>query len=166
MNDRISRLRVGVFDLYDTAEKATQGLVDAGFDRARISVICSDRTVRAKFPDFETRPPSGERESEFALRGTSIGALVGGATGIALATTGGAALFIAGALATLAGAGAGTFIGAMTARGVEREVADYYDQALDDGRILVAVDTADEGDAEARRVFTEAGARPIRIPGD
>jgi len=155
--------RIGVFSLADMADKAVQGLVDAGFDPEDISVICSKEAVREQFPDVDTPPPTGEREPGRALTGGAIGAVLGGAAATAIVTTGGAVLFAAGALLTLMGAGAGTFVGAMTARGVEREIADFYDQALEKGKVLVAVHADGRDLSEAERVFSELGAEPIEL---
>ena len=66
------------------------------------------------------------------------------------------------------GAAVGTFVGAMMSRGVEHEVANFYDQALPKGDILVAAEVAAGDDAtmldRAERVFVAAGARPIALP--
>jgi hypothetical protein len=61
---------------------------------------------------------------------------------------------------------AGGFIGAMTTRGVTKEMADFYDQAVTRGKILVAIE--DEADntprlATAERTFAEAGAEPLPL---
>jgi hypothetical protein len=59
------------------------------------------------------------------------------------------------------------FDGAMMTRGMEREVADFYDQALDAGRILVAVEASDEVTPEqiaaADRIFAVAGAERVLL---
>ena len=62
------------------------------------------------------------------------------------------------------GASAGSFIGVMTARGVEKQVADYYDRALEKDRILVAVDCTKETAPQAERIFDELGSESIRLP--
>jgi hypothetical protein len=56
----------------------------------------------------------------------------------------------------------------MMTRGVERELANFYDQAITAGKILVAVDTGDPPDLprlnQAEKVLQEAGAEPIALP--
>ena len=58
-------------------------------------------------------------------------------------------------------------IGAMTTRGVENELANYYDQAVTRGKILVAAeahgDRAAERLARAEEILREAGAEPIHL---
>jgi hypothetical protein len=56
----------------------------------------------------------------------------------------------------------------MTSRGTEHEVANFYDQALTDGQILVAAEIEDDADAAlldaAERIFVATGAQPISLP--
>jgi hypothetical protein len=65
------------------------------------------------------------------------------------------------------GAAAGAFIGAMLSRGVETEATDYFDQAVQDGKVLVSVETPeehrDERIADAERILREAGAEPLPL---
>jgi hypothetical protein len=53
-------------------------------------------------------------------------------------------------------------------RGVEKEAADYYDQAVQQGKLLVAVELQDPSDAgrlaKAERILAEAGAEPLPLP--
>jgi len=160
-NDKDLPLRVGVFDTVDQASGAVQALKGAGFDTDRIAVVCSSEAKRDAFPEVETMPPAGDTAGEKAAEGGAIGAALGGVATLAIATTGGLPLVAAGAFLLLAGAGAGTFVGAMTSRGVEPEVADFYDQALEQGRIVVAA----FGDADkAERALRDAGAKPVELP--
>jgi hypothetical protein len=156
-------VRVGVFDLYDVAEMAVQGLVDAGFDPEQITVVCSERAGREKFPDVDAEPPAGATMPERAVVGGAIGALLGGLGATLLVTSGGLVLLGAGAMLFFTGASTGSFVGAMTSRGVEKEVANFYDQELEKGQILVAV-TGKEHLEEAERVFAELGTRPFALP--
>ena len=55
----------------------------------------------------------------------------------------------------------------MMTRGVEKELADYYDQAVVRGKILVAAEDRNPAGrarlAEAARVLEEAGAEPLPL---
>ena len=67
----------------------------------------------------------------------------------------------------LAGGAAGGLIGLMTTRGVERELANFYQQAVLDGDILVAVDQQDAGEPrleQAAEILSASGARPLSLP--
>lgn len=167
-------VRVGVFRRLSAADRAVHSLADAGFPTERISVICPEscQDVPPCNDPREHEDPAGAHLRNATLTGGAIGALLGGlAAGVGIAATGGVGLFVAGPLlgsAAGAGAVAGGFLGAMTTRGFEPEIADYYDQALSGGRILVAVDTEPgegiPGPAQAERVFAECGAESLSLP--
>jgi hypothetical protein len=163
-------VRVGVFDRIRDADRAVEMLSAAGFAPSAISVICPTCT-KERWQEYERKDPAGSHAPAAAAGGGAIGALLGGLIGIAgAAATGGAALLVAGPLLTGAagGAVAGGLIGAMSTRGGEKEVADFYDQALQRGKILVGVEVADDEDQArletAERVLLEAGAEPIPLP--
>jgi hypothetical protein len=63
---------------------------------------------------------------------------------------------------------AGGLVGAMMTRGVEKELANYYQQAVLDGMILVAVDSTipdrEQQLTTAAHIFLSAGAKPIELP--
>lgn len=159
-------VRVGVFGSVAAADAAVHGLAEAGFDRAHISVVCSDETKEHFFREYEHEKPAGTKTPGTALKGGIAGAIVGGLfTAIGLVATGGLGLVVIGPLFVGHGAAFGTFIGAMMSRGVEREVANFYDQALRRGQILVAGESDDpEMLLRAERVFEEAGAHPVKLP--
>jgi outer membrane lipoprotein SlyB len=147
------------------ADKAVQRLVDAGFDRDDIVLVCSDQAKRKHFPDLETTAPAGDDVPERAAVGGAIGAVLGGIGAVSLATASGIGLIGAGAIAIVFGATTGSFVGAMTSRGVEKEVADFCDQALEEGHVLVAARSDDPGRLEeAERAFRELGARFAELP--
>jgi len=101
--------------------------------------------------------------------GGAIGSALGGLAFVGLATVSGLGIVAAGALlpAVIGGGTAGSFVGAMTSRGVEPEAADFYDQSLERGRLLVVVeehgDASTEDLAVAEKIFAENGATPIPL---
>jgi hypothetical protein len=56
----------------------------------------------------------------------------------------------------------------MLTRGGEKELSNYYDQAVRQGRILVAVDVhgpqAEIRRAQAARLLADQGASPVPLP--
>ena len=66
------------------------------------------------------------------------------------------------------GAVIGSFVGAMMTQGIEKELAYYYDQAVTEGKILVAVELRGKGVeprlAIAEEILFQAGAEPIELP--
>jgi hypothetical protein len=161
-------LRVGIFSQVADADRAVERLLAAGFTKEQITVICSDEIRQRHFRQFEHQEPAGTHTPAAAAAGGAIGAIIGGTT-VAAATlaTGGAALVFSGALAAWAGGVVGGLVGAMMTRGVEHELADYYDQAVAEGKILVAVDEhgpAANGDlARAEQILAESGALPLAL---
>jgi hypothetical protein len=162
-------IRVGVYGTVADAEKAVAGLRAAHFSNDEITVMCSDETRERHFKQFEHQKPAGTYTTQAVAAGSVIGAAIGGLAAVAgLLTTGGLAILAAGGLAAWTGGVVGGLVGAMMTRGVERELANFYDQALTAGKILVAVDTGDPPDLprlnEAERILHEAGAEPIALP--
>ena len=165
-----NRVEAGVFSTVEDATSAVRGLLHAGFSRDRITVVCSDETKERYFRDFEHQEPAGTHTPFAAIAGGTIGALLGGlSVAVAAAGTGSLALWAAGPITAWAGGVGGGLVGAMMTRGVEKELANYYQQAVMEGHILVATDASDTADAgpsldEAARILAHSGAQPIRLP--
>lgn len=162
-------IRAGVYAALPTAEEVVRQLLDAGFTIEQITVVCSDDTKEAHFREFEHQAPSGKSLPAAATTGSAIGAAVGGlaaaAAGVATGNT--ELAFSGGAAGVCTGGILGGFLGAMMTRGVEREAADFYDQALEDGEILVMVDVhgddAGEKLALAEKIFLASGAKALAL---
>jgi hypothetical protein len=162
-------VRVAVFDRIDRAEQAVESLLLEGFEKNQISVICSDPATEEHFKGFEGKQ-AGDAAPRRAAVGGVVGATLGGlVTVTALATSGGIAVLAAGHLVTSLASGGivGGFIGAMTSRGLDKEAAEYYEQSIEKGRILVvAEDNSAEGPRKlhaAEKRFQEAGAEPVSL---
>jgi hypothetical protein len=164
-------VRVGIFDTLPDADRAVDGLLQAGFTKEQLSVVCSDEAVRRHFQSLHHQDPAGSHTPAAAATGAAIGAALGGLAaigfGVAVAV-GGGVLLAAGGLALTAGGVVGSLVGAMMTRGIEKEAANYYDQAVTEGRILVAVEAHGsdvEGSlAKAETILAGAGARPLPLP--
>jgi len=161
-------VRVGIYSSLPSADRAVSKLLEAGFSHEQISVVCSDEARNRHFAEFQHEVRSGKNADSGAVAGAGIGAAVGGLAAIALGAVSGAVpLIIAGAAGVAAGSGAGVFVGAMSSRLEEGEVADFYDQAVREGQILVGVeDNSPEAElrlTEAARIIAEAGAKPLPL---
>jgi hypothetical protein len=147
-------LRVGVFGTVAEADRAVDNLLAAGFGKDDISVVCSNEAVEHHFHEFQKQEPAGTYTPATAVGGGAIGAALGGLAAVA------------GGLAT----GGIGLVGAMMSRGVERELANFYQQAVIDGDILVAVEANEDTSAMPRRdlarasqILAEAGAKPLKL---
>lgn len=160
--------RVGVFSTIRAADCAVERLAKAGFTREHVSVICSDLAIKEHFYRFEHEQPAGSQTRAAATIGGAIGAALGGLTALAGAVTaGGLGLLAAGGLAAWSGGVVGGLAGAMLTRGIEPEIANYYDQAVTAGKILVAAEDHSEAQRqrldEAELILAECGAEPVAL---
>jgi hypothetical protein len=159
----------GVFSNVDDATRAVHDLLGAGFTTEHITVLCSDETKERYFREFEHQDPAGTYTTNAAVVGGTIGAALGGLSVIAsAAATGSLALFAAGPITAWAGGVAGGLVGAMMTRGVEKELANFYQQAVMDGQILVAAEDhgphRQESLSRAAKILADAGAIPVSLP--
>jgi hypothetical protein len=161
-------VEVGIFAGIDETQAAVQALLVAGFSKGQISVMCSDDTKERYFREFEHQKPAGTFTPRAVVTGSALGALLGGMTlvGAAIAT-GSVALWVAGAAAASTGGVVGGLLGAMMTRGVEKEIANYYQQAVIDGNFLVAVEVNEVNRqqrlSDAAEILAAAGATPIPL---
>src|SRR5262245_9416206 len=159
-------VRVGIFNTIEAAEEAVKRLQAAGLKKEELAVICSDKYKEQFFKDVPTPEPAGMNTRGAVVAGGAVGAAIGGLVMVVSAlATGGASLLIAGPAMVGGAALAGSFAGAMLTRGFEKEIANYYDQAVQRGQILVAAEVHGKGHearlAEAERIIAECGAEPV-----
>jgi hypothetical protein len=162
-------VQAAVYVSPDAAHAAIRQLRAAGFSQKEITVVCNDETKERYFRAFEHQKQAGANTPAAAAAGGAIGATLFGLTAVAAgAATGGVPLAIAGGWAALTGGLAGSFLGAMLTRGFEKEAANYYDQAVAGGKILVAVevhgDDAQRRLAKAQHILEQSGAEPVPLP--
>lgn len=162
-------IRVGVFSHVADADNLVQRLLDAGFTIEQISVVCSNKTIEAHFARFHHQDPAGTSTPAAAAAGGAIGAAIGGlGAAVALPVVAGAGLVAVGSL-MLFGAGGvvGGLVGAMMTRGVEKELANFYNQSVLDGDILVAVEAhgrdTQKSLAKAEEIIASTGAKPLPL---
>ena len=161
-------IRAGVFAQVEGARRAVNALLAAGFAPEQITVVCSDEIKERHFKRFEHQRPAGQNAPAAAAAGGSIGAAVGGLATAALGVAvGGPAFAVLGGAGLITGGLVGSFIGAMLTRGMEKEAANFYDQAVQSGKLLVVVeDHRDDSSVrlmQAERVLAEAGAEPMPL---
>jgi len=167
---------VAVFSSPERADRALHALRGDGFLPQELFVITSHSAAREYFSRYARQDPAGEHTPEAAVAGGAMGAAVGAvgttAAGAALAAAGGSlggiALTLAGGPIAWTGAIVGGFVGAMLTRGIEKEAANYYDQSVAAGKILIGVevhgDAAEPRLAAAERLLAAHGAEPIPLP--
>ena len=132
-------------------------------------MVCSDEAKERHFKEFEHQDPAGTYTPTATIAGGTIGAVLGGLSVVASAiATGSLALWAAGPITAWAGGVAGGLVGAMMTRGVEKELANFYQQAVVAGQILVAAEDHDPNHsqrlAKAAEILAESGAKPLTLP--
>ncbi|HEX4504912.1 MAG TPA: hypothetical protein VH722_04210 [Alphaproteobacteria bacterium] len=167
---------VALYDHYNDASQAVTDLIQAGAERAKISLLANN--INGDHPALTTNPSFGREEFDTkdqkqpaAVTGAEFGIGVGGIFGVLVGTgaimvPGIGALIAAGTLATLAvGAAAGGIVGGaiglLTEHGVSSADSHLYAEGLKRGGTLVTV-AADDGQLDAfRDIFKRHGAVDI-----
>ncbi|MFT5326231.1 MAG: alanine dehydrogenase [Planctomycetaceae bacterium] len=158
-------IRAAVFETVAGATQAVKALRTAGFSEDQISVICSQEHADKHFGgcreemvgDHAMAIPDPSAIAALGIGGTAFAS--------AIVLSGGGALIALGAFATVTLAG--TLASFFASRGVATEVADFHEQALQAGDLLVAVEV--HGDdtelwlSRAENVFHETGAKPVSL---
>jgi hypothetical protein len=173
------REAVGVFDTADALQDAIDELQTSGFDRADLSLMTSEHIVEKKLGHKyrkvseladDTQVPRTSYVSPETI-GEAQGALVGGlfyvgaigAAGLIFATGGSMAAAV---LAASAAGGAGGLIGALLGKFIGERHAQYVQEQLDRGGLLLWVRTWDE-DHEKRAVdiLKKHSGRDVHVHG-
>ena len=140
---------VGAFSTEQEATRAIEDLKQQGFGTDEISVIAKDRDDISTIND-----ETGTKAPEGLASGAATGGVLGGVAGLlaglgALAIPGIGPILAAGPIAATltgaaVGAGAGGLVGGLIGLGIPEEEAKEYDEFVEEGRILVLVDTDDD----------------------
>lgn len=157
-----------VFGIVPSAERAgevVQRLHARGIASEDISVLFADRTQTKTFADAHSTAREG------AATGASHGSVVGGALGVlaglgALVVPGLGIFIAAGPLMVLFGAMAGAAIGgiggALRGAGLPASHADWYEEKISEGHVLLAVHARSmPGIVAAKEVLIHAGAEEV-----
>jgi hypothetical protein len=161
-------VRVGVYDTVAEIHRVVHDLREAGFTQHELGVICSDKYKEQFMHDLPLKEPAGTHTEQAIVAGGLVGATIGGLVLAAtVLATGGAGLLAIGTALIGGGALTGSFSGAMMTRGFQKEFVDYYDQAVQRGKILVAVEVHGPDSAErlarAERILAADGANPLPL---
>lgn len=143
---------VGVFNTEREASQAIESLKAEGFSSDEISVVTQDRDeLKAIREETGTKAPEG------VAAGAATGGVLGGVAGLlagigALAIPGIGPILAAGPIAAAftgaaVGAGAGGLVGGLVGLGIPEEDARQYEEYVQNGKILLLVDSTDRDSA-------------------
>lgn len=169
------REAVGIFDDYDQLEKAINSLQIHGFGRHQISVLGNESALEERFgtshvktemledhPSAPRSPDIKKEELGIAQSALISGGILGGVVTAILATGGVAAPGIL--LAALAGGTGGTAVGAILAKLLGDQYAEFFQKQIDEGGLLLWVTTpTHEMESKATFVLEEHGAKYVHI---
>jgi len=155
---------VGIFHASADLQATIDDLLSAGFDRAELSLLASVRTIEKKLGHAyrKTRDiaddPEIPRAAYVSLEaiGDAKGGLIGSLVYVSAIVAAGAVVVSEGPLAAAFAAavvagGAGGFIGSLLARIVGHHHANYLQEQIDNGGLLLWVHARD-ADHEARSI--------------
>jgi hypothetical protein len=162
----------GIYTSGETAERAVDSLIAAGFPSNDISVLLADTNSTKDFAHHkDTKAPEG------TAAGVTTGGVIGGALGVlagigALAIPGVGPLIAAGPImAGLAGLGVGGavggMVGALVGLGIPEYEAKRYEGRVKDGGTLLSVhcETSD-AISRAKELLKSTGAEDIASAGE
>ncbi|CAN5695403.1 hypothetical protein BH11PLA1_BH11PLA1_03350 [soil metagenome] len=138
-----STLTTGIFKNSDDASRAVQALMANGISQNDINIVASDRTKLDAF-GFAKHTHAADGAAIGGGLGGAVGALILGFTAVGALATGGIGLLAAGPIvAALAGAGAGAaaggLLGGLVGLGIPETEVKFYEDALNQGSIIVGV---------------------------
>ena len=169
---------IGVFEDKFDAESAIDELQEMGFNPKDVSVV-----VKGGGAVTHSSGSKGGSVAEGAVSGAATGGVLGGLAGLligigALAIPGVGAFLVGGPIAVLlgltgaaattisgatTGALAGGLMGGLIGLGIPEDVAQVYEQRVQEGAVLLAVPTnTATGENEVRKVFNDYNADQIR----
>lgn len=144
-------LFIHVFHDHNEAEGAYNDILNRNYNKDEINVLMSQETRDRYFGNSVIPDSNLANETEAAGVGSVLGGAIGGIAAAVLAvgsvfTLPGLGIMIAGPIATgLAGAGVGSIVGGLTGAligsGVSEELAGEYERAINNGSIVIMVNT-------------------------
>lgn len=159
---------VGLFENFESANRALAALQEAGFSDEQVGVLVRDRVIGEQV----AVPRSAKRVAGAAGAGALGGGLAGGLLGVlaglgAVTIPGLGPAFAAGVLSSTlglaaggagVGAGVGGILGAMLGLSIPEEEAQIYAEGVKRGGVLVAVQAGDEQAGRVRTILNRQGA--------
>ena len=177
MTDHTIREAVGVFNDAEALETTIDELQSSGFNRALISILAGEDTVKEKLGHMyeeskELEDDPGVPRTAFvstAAIGDAEGGLAGGLLYVGAVAAVGAVVASGGTLAAaitaavVGGAGGGA-IGTALATLVAKHHADYLQEQIDHGGLLLWVRTMDaEHEEKAKAIMSRHSGQDVHI---
>jgi len=177
MTHRNVREAVAVFEDAQTLQDAIDELLESGFDRASLSLLADEKTVRSKLGHAYEKVEELEDDTNVPtisyVSTEAIGDAKGGLIGIPLYIAAGVAAGVvaasggtlaATALAALVAGGAGATVGAVLAGMLGEHHAEYLGEQLKHGGVLLWVNTPDTAHEDrAKQILEKHSAHDVHV---
>jgi len=162
----MSRRRIHSAPDLATAEQAIAAAREAGIDDDCLSLVARSDIELEQVPD-ELKQADTDMVPA-AARGAGYGAVAGAVAGLAAATFPPLGLTLAGALLGGGAAGAlvGTWTGAMVGGAIPEPERRHYEEQIQAGRVLVAIEAEESQHARLAPRFAELGLIHLEVDGD
>lgn len=171
------REAVGVFVEAEQLKRAASALLEAGFDRGALGLLAGQEAVQRSLGDLynERQVPSDDSQGpatgfvEHESIGDTAHAWVGGVslagtTALGAAVVASAAVLGGALVAATAGAAAVGAVGAAMGAIIHKSDAEYLEEQIDDGRLLLFARTRDaDEEGRAARTLSEHGALDTKV---
>lgn len=181
--ESLVREAVGIFNEAEHLKKALAELQEAGFGRHELGLLASEYAVKESLHDLytctdTTWQPGEEPACAFVSReGTGDTGTTHGGGLFFIGTAGGAGAVVASSavlggalLAAVSGVLAVGAVGALVAYIIHQKDADFLQQQVEEGRLLLFARVKDEAsEARAREIlsrYAETGVKIIEVPED
>ena len=176
-DSQTAREAVGYFETADALQEAIDELLSSGFDRAELSLLASEHAIEEKLGHKYKRVEELEDDKEVPRTffvstealGDAEGSLIGAPLYVAAVAAAGAIVATGGtviaalAAATVAG-GAGAFIGSAFAKAIGEQHAQYLEQQLEHGGLLLWVHAKDSNhEKRASAILKKHSGRDVHV---
>jgi hypothetical protein len=172
------REAVGVFSVAEALERAVDELEVSGFDRATLSILASEGTIKdrvghlyrtiAEIEDDRHVPQRAFVETDSRVEGAAaaigIPCYIGSAAGAGVTAVGFGATMAVTVAGAVVGGVVGAGLGALLAGGmIRRHVHEVSEQLAEGGLVLWVNLRDDDAERRALRILTNAGARDVHV---
>jgi hypothetical protein len=174
----IVREAVGVFSVPEALERAVDELEVSGFDRAALSILASDETIKdrvgrlyrniAEIADNRRVPQRAFVETDSRIEGAAaaigIPCYIGGVAGAGVTAVGFGAATAATVAGGVVGGVVGAGLGALLAGGmIRRHVRKVSEQLAEGGLVLWVSLRDDDAERRALHILAASGGRDVHV---
>lgn len=175
-HEQTVREAIGVFAEVEHLREAIDALIASGFDREKLGLLASEKVVKESLGEFYTKTNEAHGSSRapaiafvgndaLAEAGQSLGGglFFVGTAGVAGAIVTSAAV-LGGTLLTAVGGALGVgLVGLAVSAVIHQSDADYLQQMIDEGRLLLFVRVDSSNEPQAKAILEQHQAIAVKV---